>query len=263
MKSVTRTAALLLLLALGTEATGVASVSSRKAAYVGGTVTAFAGATEPIGGSLDTSAESALAFTSTDAAFAGRTVTIPYRNILDVEYGQKAGRRVGAAIGYSLLVGPVGLLALLSKKRTHYVTVGYTGPRGEAEVAVLEIGKDIVRSTLAIVQARSGKKVVYQDRDARRAVGQGASTASQTWIGDISSSNCGATHTAGMTARECTQQCIDSGHAWVFVSNGTVYELANQQDKQLRVHAGETVVLTGELKGNVITASNIVTKEKQ
>jgi hypothetical protein len=39
-------------------------------------------------------------------------------------------------------------------------------------------------------------------------------------------------------------------------------ELADQRDKQLRVHAGETVVLTGELKGIVITASSIVTKEK-
>ena len=39
-------------------------------------------------------------------------------------------------------------------------------------------------------------------------------------------------------------------------------EPADQRDKQLRVHAGETVVLTGELKGIVITASSIVTKEK-
>jgi hypothetical protein len=39
-------------------------------------------------------------------------------------------------------------------------------------------------------------------------------------------------------------------------------ELADQRDKQLRVHAGETVVPTGELKGNVITAFSIVTKEK-
>jgi len=39
-------------------------------------------------------------------------------------------------------------------------------------------------------------------------------------------------------------------------------ELADQRNKQLRVHAGETVVPTGELKGNVITAFSIVTKEK-
>ena len=85
----------------------------------------------------------------------------------DLEYGQKAGRRVGAAIGYSVLVGPAGLLALLSKKRRHYLTVGYTSDDGEPQVAVFEVGKDIVRATLAILEARSGKKVVYQTEDAR------------------------------------------------------------------------------------------------
>ena len=93
--------------------------------------------------------------------------SIPYANVMDVEYGQKAGRRVGAAIGYSALLGPVRLLALFSKKRNHYVTVGYTGPDGAAQLAVFEIGKDIVRPTLAILETRSGKKIVFQDDDAR------------------------------------------------------------------------------------------------
>ena len=42
----------------------------------------------------------------------------------------------------------------------------------------------------------------------------------------------------------------------------TPNELADQRDKQLRVHPGETVVPTGELNGTVITAFSIVTKEK-
>jgi len=85
----------------------------------------------------------------------------------DLEYGQKAGRRIGAAIGYSVVAGPAGLLALLSKKRRHYLTVGYTNDEGKPQVAVFEVGKDIVRTTLAILEARSGKKITYQSEDAR------------------------------------------------------------------------------------------------
>jgi len=34
---------------------------------------------------------------------------------------------------------------------------------------VLELGKDIIRTTLTIVQTRSGKEITYQDEEARKA----------------------------------------------------------------------------------------------
>jgi hypothetical protein len=34
---------------------------------------------------------------------------------------------------------------------------------------VIELGKDIVRATLPIVETRSGKKLEYQDEEARKA----------------------------------------------------------------------------------------------
>jgi hypothetical protein len=37
------------------------------------------------------------------------------------------------------------------------------------QVAVLELGKDTVRTTLAVVQTRSGKQMEYQDDEARKA----------------------------------------------------------------------------------------------
>jgi hypothetical protein len=60
------------------------------------------------------------------------------------------------------------LLTLLSKKRNHYLTLGYKDEVDKDQVAVLEIGKDIVRTTLAVVETRSGKKVTYQDDEARK-----------------------------------------------------------------------------------------------
>jgi hypothetical protein len=37
------------------------------------------------------------------------------------------------------------------------------------QVAVIELGKDIVRTTLPIVEKRSGKSIEYQDEEARKA----------------------------------------------------------------------------------------------
>ena len=88
--------------------------------------------------------------------------------VIDLEYGQKAGRRVGAAVATSVLLGPIGLVSLFSKKRKHYLTIGYTDDAGKDQVAVLELGKDIVRTTLAIVETRSGKQIEYQDEEARK-----------------------------------------------------------------------------------------------
>jgi hypothetical protein len=142
-------------------------VDSKGASYFGGTVTAFAGSKDPIEGKLSTTDTAALVFTA-EGKFKGHSLTIPYADIIDLEYGQKAGRRVGAAIGTSLLLGPIGLVTLFSKKRNHFLTIGYHGDNGTDQVAVLELGKDIVRVTLPIVETRSGKKIEYQDEDARK-----------------------------------------------------------------------------------------------
>jgi hypothetical protein len=84
----------------------------------------------------------------------------------ELEYGQKAGRRVGVAI----MVSP---LALFSKKRNHYLTITYTDSEGKEQAAVFELGKDIVRTSVKIVETRSGKDVQYQDDDARKSLGGG------------------------------------------------------------------------------------------
>ena len=63
----------------------------------------------------------------------------------------------------------LGLVTLFSKKRKHYLTIGYTDASNAAQVAVIELGKDAVRSTLAIVETRSGQALTYQDEDARKA----------------------------------------------------------------------------------------------
>ena len=92
-----------------------------------------------------------------------------------------------------------------------------------------------------------------------------AQAAEETWTGKISDSGCGASHAKMMaqhpdnkTDRDCTLACVKGGGKYVFVSNGKVYNIENQDLALLQEHAGHTVRLTGEMKGDTITASQIV-----
>ena len=87
--------------------------------------------------------------------------------------------------------------------------------------------------------------------------------AEQTWSGKISDSACGAKHEEAaegqgvMADRECTQACVRGGSKYVLVVDGKVFQIANQDNKDLATHAGHAVKMTGELKGNAITVSKI------
>jgi hypothetical protein len=83
--------------------------------------------------------------------------------------------------------------------------------------------------------------------------------ADQTWTGAISDKMCGADHKkmgGKMSDRECTQACAKGGAPYVLVADGKVYQLTNH-DADLRTHAGHTVNLTGELKGDSIRVSKV------
>ena len=62
------------------------------------------------------------------------------------------------------------------------------------------------------------------------------------------------------TDRDCTLACIKGGSKYVFVSDGKVYNISNQKLGALKVHAGETVQLTGTMKGDTVTVSKIAKK---
>lgn len=88
--------------------------------------------------------------------------------------------------------------------------------------------------------------------------------AQQTWTGKISDSNCGASHKAAiehggkkMTDAECTKACVKAGAKYVFVHEGKVIPITNQDFSGLEEHAGQTVHLTGEMTGDSITVSKI------
>jgi hypothetical protein len=167
MRTFLRVVAAILLVAITFESS-ILALGSKNAAYFGGTIAVFGNPKDPVEGRLDTARDTELRFDPIDREFVGKSFAIPYKKIGDLEYGQKAGRRVGAAVGTTILLGPIGLLSLFSKKRSHFLTIGFTDEAGKDQVAVIELGKDIVRTTLAIVQTRSGKDIQYQDEEARK-----------------------------------------------------------------------------------------------
>lgn len=135
-------------------ATVLSAVDGDKAMYVGETISGLKEKTE---GRLVTASESTLTF---DAKSKG-SAEIPYATVTSLEYGQKAGRRVGVAI----MVSP---LALFSKKRNHFLTIAFKDATGKEQAAVFELGKDIVRTTLKILEVRTGKEIELQDKEACR-----------------------------------------------------------------------------------------------
>jgi hypothetical protein len=158
-----------LILLLITPSAAFAGLGSNKTSYEGGTTKDkdFPGAKKSVEGYLNTNDENDLRFEYTLDKKA-MIYSIPYKQFIDIEYGQKAGRRVGASIATAVLISPVGLFMLFSKKRRHFVTIGYRDSDAKEQVAVFELGKDIVRTALPILEARSGKKIIYQNEEAKK-----------------------------------------------------------------------------------------------
>ena len=125
-----------------------------KTQFVGGTVS---GIEARASARLDLTGQETLLF------HCGKTaLTIPYEKVNTVEYGQNVSRRYAAAI----LISPV---LLLSKSRKHFVTLGYVDIQGRQQALVIRVGKGDIRSVLTGLEARTGRRVEYQDSEARNA----------------------------------------------------------------------------------------------
>jgi hypothetical protein len=148
-----RAMALLLTCVFAFDFVAVAGLGSDKAAYIGGTENQIKDGTEGTSTAKD---DKHFVFEYKDGK-----LEIPYDQVDDLEYGQKAGRRIGLAIAISPWL-------LLSKKRKHFLTVGWKDDQDKQHAVVLELGKSVVRTTLATLEARTGKKVEYQDDEARK-----------------------------------------------------------------------------------------------
>jgi len=125
-----------------------------KAQFIGGTL---AGVSAKSSARVDMTGGDALLFRCDKTE-----TSIAYRRINNVEYGQNVSRRYAAAV----LISP---LLLLSKSRKHYVTIGYSDAEGKQQALVFRVEKGDIRSLLASLEARTGRRIEYQDDEARKA----------------------------------------------------------------------------------------------
>jgi len=125
-----------------------------RAEYVGGTIPQIPDGCSGVVNAVD---EQYFVFYSKKASW-----RVPYDKINLVEYGQKVDRRYIAAV----LLSP---LFLLAKKRSHFLTIGYSDDDNHQQAMVFRIGKDDIRMMLVSLEARTGRKVEFQDDDARKA----------------------------------------------------------------------------------------------
>jgi len=148
-----RRVSILLLIVLGLEASLWAGLGGDKTMYMGGTVPDLKEKTE---GRSSTADSKAFVF-----QYKGGSLSIPYEQVNSLEYGQKAGRRVGLAV----VVNP---FFLFSKKRRHYLTIGWVDENKKQQAAVLELGKGAIKETLSSLETKTGKTIEYQDKEARK-----------------------------------------------------------------------------------------------
>ena len=145
--------ALVLVCVLGLDLAAFAGLGSDKTAYIGGTENQIKDGIEGRSSAKD---DKNFIFEYKDGQ-----LEIPYDQVNDLEYGQKAGRRLGLALAISPWL-------LLSHKRRHFLTIGWKDAQDKQHAAVLEIGKSVVRTTIATLEARTGRKVEFEDDEARK-----------------------------------------------------------------------------------------------
>jgi hypothetical protein len=141
------------LLALILSGSVMAADRGAKAEYIGGTVAELPSKT---GGRLILTDPASLLFSC-----GARTVRVRYEDIEILEYGQRVNRRYVEAV----IISP---LLLLAKTRKHFLTIGYQDSEGVRHSMVFRVDKDDVRVVLAGLEARTGRRVEYQDEEARR-----------------------------------------------------------------------------------------------
>ena len=90
------------------------------------------------------------------------SMQIPYKDINTLEYGLRVSRRYVEAA----LISPV---FLFSRKKTHYLTIGFVDAQGKQQAMVLQVSKDDIRPLLVSLEAKTGLTIEYQDEEARKA----------------------------------------------------------------------------------------------
>jgi hypothetical protein len=144
-------------------------IPNEAAEYVGGSVTTIP---QQAVGELITADENILSFTwQKGKQSGGGEWRIPYNRVTYLGYRQHAGRRVGTATALapaSVMIAPVFVPVMWSKKRRHYITLAFKDDQDKAQTAIFLLGKKAIRTLPKILEVRTGVKLQYEDEEARK-----------------------------------------------------------------------------------------------
>lgn len=149
----------------------MAAVRGHDSMYVGGT----AGVAQNTKGRMDVASPLGITFIAKDG---GKVLLdIPYDAVTTADYGEHAGRRVGATIALGVTTLGLGALPVLfSKKKRHYLTIYFNkdpkiaaaereaiakdpNATAKGDVAIFEINKHDYADVISELEAKTGVKV--------------------------------------------------------------------------------------------------------
>jgi hypothetical protein len=81
-----------------------------------------------------------------------------------------------------------------------------------------------------------------------------------TLTGKISDAMCKGKHDGD--AKQCVEKCIKGGDKYVLVVDTKIYAISNQKFADLAKFAGDTAVVTGDVKDDTITISKMAAPKK-
>src|SRR5580704_5703424 len=131
-----------------------AGILGSRVLYVGGTVT---GVPSHSSADIDVRGENTLTL-----HLRAKAISVAWADVNNIEYGLHVDRRYLEAI----LISP---LFHIAKKRSHFLTIDYMDSDGHQQAVVLEVSKGDIRQLLVSLEARTGRRVEYQDDEARKA----------------------------------------------------------------------------------------------
>jgi hypothetical protein len=76
------------------------------------------------------------------------------------------------------------------------------------------------------------------------------------WTGYISDAKCGAKGSSEAHAK-CAETCVKGGAAAVFVTDGKVYKIDNDDQAKVLDHVGHKVTIDGKIEGDTIKVDNV------
>jgi hypothetical protein len=144
--------------------TAYAGVNSHQAVFYGGSTL-----TPPLTstGFLDAKDENHLSFAYRAGKngeighYAAGTFTVPYASVTRFIDGDTKHLRIGQTLALTALAGVGGLLLLLAKNHTHYLTLYFTDAENHDQTISFEVGKDAIEPLINSLELRTGKKTEY------------------------------------------------------------------------------------------------------